>query len=302
MKNTIKIMKSCGVSAIKCMRSYSVQNNIATLHQFGKQFSNDMALLRFPLSTPDGYYSTVHLLAGAIISSDTPAPDFDAQLEIIGEYEVSADTFGHVSTAVSADETRYCMNGVFLDGTAKRIVATDGRRLHMMPVWALKDSSSAIMKLSGAEKYMGKKSRIYVIRDAAGRVFTQFDAQGVTVIKPVIDGQFPNYERVLPESKELYASVTLPALDVLKQWLPIIKAQKEGGKVIFRKETQALTCYEGHTIASVEVTGDDIAYNIAFLIDAIKAGATKLLYGKPTRATYTQLDNDLTIVIMPMEM
>ena len=125
--------------------------------------------------------------------------------------------------AVSDDETRYFMNGVFFkkEGNNLIMVATDGRRL----AYAEKnidintdDFNGVIippkillilMKRSGDEGMVGLS-----ITDKT--VFIYFGSYKLSSI--LIEGQFPNYLRVIPEKQEYSFSLNrLETLEALKR-------------------------------------------------------------------------------------
>ncbi len=88
-----------------------------------------------------------------------------------------------VLPAVSDDETRYFMNGVFVERTAKKIilVATDGRRCHV----------ATIRSDVGDHEHVPESGIWNVEKTKNGYVFTR-----------EIEGQFPNYKRVLPKLRK----------------------------------------------------------------------------------------------------
>ena len=117
------------------------------------------------------------------------------------------DMIGQTIFAISDDETRYFMNGVYMENIDGKLimVATDGRRLSYIskPV----DSSVApfdgviippkvltlVRKLSSGE---GNLSLAVTDKN----VFFKFDNQKLS--SNLIEGQFPNYNRVIPESQD----------------------------------------------------------------------------------------------------
>jgi DNA polymerase-3 subunit beta len=121
--------------------------------------------------------------------------------------------------AVSDDETRYFMNGVFLKKEGEKIlmVATDGRRL----AYIEKNASSEIDDFNGIIippkvltvllKRAGDEGLLRIsITDRT--IFIQFGSYKLSSI--LIEGQFPNYTRVIPEKQEY--SFTLNRLETLE--------------------------------------------------------------------------------------
>jgi DNA polymerase-3 subunit beta len=108
--------------------------------------------------------------------------------------------------AVSDDETRYFMNGVFFEksGDAFIMVATDGRRL----AYIRKDAHEGVKDFSGiiippkilniVMKRAGDEGMIALsVTDKT--IFVQFGSYKLSSV--LIEGQFPNYRRVIPESQ-----------------------------------------------------------------------------------------------------
>ena len=117
------------------------------------------------------------------------------------------DMINQTVFAVSDDETRYFMNGVFFkkEGNKILMVATDGRRL----AYAEKNIDAGIddftgviippkilmilIKRSGDEGLIG-------ISITEKTIFVQFGSYKLSSV--LIEGQFPNYQRVIPENQE----------------------------------------------------------------------------------------------------
>jgi DNA polymerase-3 subunit beta len=125
--------------------------------------------------------------------------------------------------AVSDDETRYFMNGVFFkkEGNTIIMVATDGRRLAFIEknidvkandfagIIVPPKILTVLMKRSGDEGLLGISLTDKII-------FIQFGSY--TLSSVLIEGQFPNYQRVIPEKQEYSFTVNrLETLEALKR-------------------------------------------------------------------------------------
>ncbi|MCL2441496.1 MAG: DNA polymerase III subunit beta [Treponema sp.] len=114
--------------------------------------------------------------------------------------------------AVSDDETRYFMNGVYLEKSEDSInmVATDGRRLAFVSKKANKKIAdfqgviippkilSIIIKRSGDEGLIN-------ISISDKMIFINFASYQFSSV--LIEGMFPNYKRVIPEKQDFSLSV-----------------------------------------------------------------------------------------------
>lgn len=152
-----------------------------------------------------------------------PASDFQtmARDDVETSFEIEAAEFRRLIDktrfAISTEETRYYLNGVYLQGVEAeggrvlRAVATDGHRL------ALADTSAP----KGAETLSG----IIVPRKAVGEIRRLLDDAPETVevsasdakivvrvgeavlVSKLIDGAFPDYTRVIPKGNDAVMTV-----------------------------------------------------------------------------------------------
>src|SRR5207249_3353844 len=120
------------------------------------------------------------------------------------EVETLRDMLGQTSFAVSHDETRYALSGVLFvfQGKDIRMVATDGHRLAM--------SVRSLGKgVGGATGIVPRKAVTEIMRvlGASEEVQVAITENQFVLQMPnfvmtarLIDGQFPNYEAVIPKS------------------------------------------------------------------------------------------------------
>ena len=114
--------------------------------------------------------------------------------------------------AMSTEETRYYLNGVYFhvasnaQGSVLRAVATDGHRLAQYDIplpQGAKDMNGIIIP----KKMIQELRR--VLDDAAGDINIQlnenkikFSFNNMQIISKVIDGTFPDYTKVIPQSND----------------------------------------------------------------------------------------------------
>ncbi len=122
------------------------------------------------------------------------------------------DMIGQTIFAVSDDETRYFMNGVYLENSDGRLVmvATDGRRLS----YIARTSAAEIPEFSGVIippkvlnliKKLASGEGTVSLAVAEKSIFVHFDSQRIS--SALIEGQFPNYERVIPKEQHYHIRV-----------------------------------------------------------------------------------------------
>lgn len=113
--------------------------------------------------------------------------------------------------AVSNEETRYYLNGVFMhvaqteDGPSLRCVATDGHRLARidgpLPEGAAGMPGVIVPRKTVAEllKLLGQAGDDEAVAVSVGETKLRFATPTVTLTSKVIDGTFPDYARVIPQ-------------------------------------------------------------------------------------------------------
>ncbi|MCL1932164.1 MAG: DNA polymerase III subunit beta [Treponema sp.] len=124
--------------------------------------------------------------------------------------------------AVSDDETRYFMNGVYMEKSDNKLimVATDGRRLANIEKEAksIQDFSGVIVHpkiLNVVSKRAGDEGLISIsINDKM--IFVRFGSYSFSSV--LLEGQFPNYRKVIPEEQTHSLTVNRnEMLDALKR-------------------------------------------------------------------------------------
>jgi len=114
---------------------------------------------------------------------------------------------GQTIFSISDDETRYFMNGVYMEKSDDRLimVGTDGRRLSYIsnaPDGEVPEFDGIIIppKALHLIRKLASGEGEFKIAVADKTLFMRFDNQKVT--SSLIDAQFPNYTRVIPEKQD----------------------------------------------------------------------------------------------------
>ena len=161
--------------------------------------------------------------------------------ENVPYFEVSSkdikEMIAQTSFAVSEDETRYFMNGVFFEkkGDNLNMVATDGRRLSFVSKSILAgiiEFPSAIVHpkiLNIILKHAPEEGNIFV---AVVDKMIFFKFGNYKFGAALLEGQFPNYERVSPEHQAFNFQVYKADLvDALKR--VALMVDKKAGRIFF---------------------------------------------------------------------
>lgn len=227
---------------------------------------------------------------------------------------------GQTSFAVSADETRYFMNGVYFEKRENKLilVATDGRRL----AYASKEFAEGISDFPPAivhpkvlnivARHLSDEGNIS-IAVVDKMIFFRF--QNYELSSTLIDGQFPNYMRVIPESQLFNFKVQKDDLtSALKR--TSIMVDRKAGRIFFNicPGVLRLTSQESDTgDAEVEIpceyAGDEItiAMNYKYIEEPLKemdAKVIKFEFSGEMKAVTMLPDpaEDYFHIIMPMQM
>ena len=181
-------------------------------------------------------------------------PDFDSAGSVPYFDVPSKDMKEMISQtifAVSEDETRYFMNGVYVEkkGDSLNLVATDGRRLSFISkalLGGVSDFPSAIVHpkiLNVILKHAPEEGDISVaIVDKM--IFFKFGSYKFGSV--LLDGQFPNYERVIPSNQAHSFQVQKSDLvSALKR--VALMVDKKAGRLYFTVEDGILRITSPHT-------------------------------------------------------
>jgi DNA polymerase III subunit beta len=178
--------------------------------------------------------------------------------------------------AVSDDETRYFMNGIFLEKKDDNLimVATDGRRLsfisrkipvrmeNMRGVILPPKILTIVRKLSSGE---GTLSLALTDKN----VFINMGATHLS--SNLIEGQFPDYRRVIPDNQKYRATVEKRALEEALKRVSLLVEQKSR-KVVFTLSDGTLTIVSKESelgIATEEVPCEYEGPEMSFAVNCL---------------------------------
>jgi DNA polymerase-3 subunit beta len=221
--------------------------------------------------------------------------------------------------AVSDDETRYFMNGVYMEKNEGKIkmVATDGRRLAYIGKNAEKniDEFSGIIIppkiLNIVVKKSGDEGLISIsVNDKM--IFLNFASYQFSSV--LIEGMFPNYKKVIPEKQEYFLSVKREEmLNVLRRVSLMVEKKSHRiylgispGKMSVSSEESEIGTVEDEIPCKYDGEEITIALNYIYLEDPFKvitdedisirfSGATKAITIEPVPA------KDFFHIVMPMQ-
>ncbi len=221
--------------------------------------------------------------------------------------------------AVSSDETRYFMNGVFLENSDNQLimVATDGRRLSYIG----KTVDSEIPEFKGViippkilnliKKLAPGEGNISLAIDNS-IIFARFNQHRIS--SNLIDAQFPNYQRVIPEKQEHKLVIERGSLQAALRRVSLLVEEKSRRIHLSIEPSNLIVNSSEGEIGSAkeeipcEYDGPEmtIAANYLYLLDPIRESEEEqvcLEFTEPDKAVTLRPvpEKDYFHIVMPMQ-
>ena len=213
-------------------------------------------------------------------------PDDKGQLTISsGRSKFSLSTIGVV--AVSTEETRYYLNGLYVhakkDGASEvlRVVATDGHRLACvespLPKGAENLKGVIIPRKTVSEiRKLLDDNTVENVTVEISENKVRFSITDITLTSKLIDGTYPDYERVIPtdNDKKLELSVkdlaaAVDRVSVVAERTRAIKMLTHHNKVTIVTSSPDLGSASEDLEAKYESDDLEIGYNFRYLLDIL---------------------------------
>ncbi len=228
------------------------------------------------------------------------------------------DLLGQVSFAMAVHDIRYYLNGILFvaEGKQLSLVATDGHRLAFA-------SATLDVEVPRQEVILPRKTVIEMQRllsDAEGAIDMQFANNqakfsfgGMEFVSKLVEGKFPDYNRVIPKNHKNIITLGRVALLASLQRTAILTSDKFKGvrlnidpgslKVASNNAEQEEAVDE----LDIDYSGDsiEIGFNVTYLIDALANMTQEMvrveLSDSNSSALMTIPDNaTFKYVVMPM--
>jgi DNA polymerase-3 subunit beta len=222
---------------------------------------------------------TVTVKAGRFTSKIQTLPIDDFPTFTAGDYTAEFDAdlatlFAPVQFAISTEETRYYLNGIYLhvDGGNVVAVATDGHRLSRNIGQPSADFAGIIVP----RKTVGLVPKGKIAVSLSDRKI-RFDAGDVVITSKLIDATFPDYKRILPTAND--KDVTFSTDDMAKAVARVSVISSDRGRAV------KLTVDDGQVTLSVNnpdsgsaaedvvvgYSGEplEVGFNSAYMIDLL---------------------------------
>ncbi len=265
------------------------------------------------------------VLAGTAAEEYPTLPEFTPGTTVTVQAAVLATMIERTMYATSVDETRYNLNGVYLEvlpDTGKlRMVATDGHRLSFVDRSVGPEIESLASGVIIPRKGLAELKRL-VDEDDADEVELAFEGSNglarkgaVTLVMRLIEGEFPNYRQVVPKNiqKELVFPAE-PLMHALRR-VALLSAERSRAirlqlvpeKLIVSSSNPDLG--EAQEELDVDYAGEElsIGFNARYLLDALGGSRSKeIVLGLQDELAPIQIqptdDADSLAIVMPMRL
>jgi len=212
-------------------------------------------------------------------------PEIDDATAFTVDRDVFVDTIARVSRSASRDESRPVLTGVLVRFEGEKLVmaATDSYRLSVKET-SLPEGPGQEVEAIVPARALGELARIAQAGEPGTLQIGVQENQVVFGIGDVwltarrIDGQFPNYKQLLPESFE--AEITIPREDLLEvvrrtsvmaQRKSPLRLRFEDGELTISAQTQDVV--EARESLPISYSGEviEIGFNAEFLRDGLES-------------------------------
>lgn len=228
---------------------------------------------------------------------------------------------GNTQFAMAQQDVRYYLNGLLLEITGNKIkaVATDGHRLAVDET-KIQSQTEKLVQIIVPRKGITELMRI--LQNGNSEIEIQVSMNHIRIIKEktcftskLIDGRFPDYERVIPELSETPVLANREELRNSLTRASILSNEKyRGVRIVFDSNSLKALAHnpeqeEAEEELEVNYSGTEIeiGFNVAYLLDAltiIKSENVKLSILNPNSSCLLLPEDgsNCQYVVMPMRL
>jgi DNA polymerase-3 subunit beta len=223
-----------------------------------------------------------------------------------------------VQYAMAVQDIRYYLNGLLMqtEGNQVRLISTDGHRLAF-------SSAEVEATLGKTEVILPRKTvlELYkLLADSDDEITIELLANQVrfsfgstVIISKVVDGKFPDYNRVIPlDNEKIFLIDRVTFLHALQRAAILANEKFRGVRLVLKPGVLSILCTNSEQEEAeeeLEIAFDggtlEIGFNINYLLDVLTnlpADTLQLAFGDANRsALFTIPDvSDFKYIVMPM--
>jgi len=233
---------------------------------------------------------TVQSGRSKFVLSTLPAAEFPVVEDIDAERTLTisqadlSQLLDKTHFAMAQQDVRYYLNGLLLEtgGGKLRAVATDGHRLALSDI-ALAEAEGELTQVIVPRKGVLELQRLLDgdedVQIAFGSNHIRVDVGSIRFTSKLIDGRFPDYDRVIPATKSNVVSASRDTLRHGLQRAAILSNEKyRGVRLEFNNGSIRILANnpdqeEAEDEVEVDYSGEqmEIGFNVNYLLDALVA-------------------------------
>lgn len=213
-------------------------------------------------------------------------PKFSTQNSPLGEIKISQGTFRslihRVMYSMAQQDIRYYLNGLLLviDSDGIKFVATDGHRLALASMQI--QSGCQPCEIILPRKTITELFKLLTDSDdlldiEIGNNQVKFTFDNIVLISKVVDGKFPDYNKVIPAAHPNEFVINRTNLLQALQRAAILSNEKfRGVRLVLTQNSLRIICNnseqeEAQEEMEIEYVGDplDIGFNVTYLLDVL---------------------------------
>lgn len=251
-----------------------------------------------------------------------PIAPFSGKTRVVLPQEKLKAMLKRTSFAVSTDETRYVLNGIFCSLREQKLtmVATDGRRLALtdeevdligdgvdliLPTKAINELNRLLQPSGQVEIQVRENQAAFTLKDEKGFV--------VLLITRLVEGNYPNYRQVIPgEAKHRIAFAREELMQALRRVELMTSDKSNSVKLTFGTNNLSIAANtpevgEARESLAINYGGQEfsIAFNPTYMLDPLKALDQDEVFLEVTDELspgVLKINGPFLYVIMPMRM
>lgn len=245
-------------------------------------------------------------------------PDFQESSSFTLPQSMMRESLIRTEYAISKDEARYVLNGVYMNFANGKmtLVATDGRRLALAEQ-ALANPFDTAIGVIIPSKTASELKRLLTENGDITIKFSEnqacFEFGDTRLISKIIDGNYPNYEQVIPrERKERVMIPREDFLEIVRRVSLLLTDKVNQIKISFapnelRVESTATSLGEANEPFPIDYSGREmsICFNPEFILDPLrnlKCDVIAFDLIDEMSPCLMRIDGEFLYVLMPMRL
>lgn len=254
-----------------------------------------------------------------------PADDFPKLAlsdEKVAEISLPQSTlrrlFNQVQYAMAQQDIRYYLNGLLMvmEPGMIRVVATDGHRLSLAGMEApmISEVAEAILPRKTVTELIKLLADVDdEVKICLGKNLVTFRFGNINLVSKVIEGRFPDYNKVVPANYQNHLLLDRLALLRAMQRAAILSNEKfRGVRLVLTQNSLRVICNnteqeEAEEEVEISYTNEplDIGFNVTYLLDVLnnlETNEVECSFGDPNSSCLITVPGDdrFKYVVMPM--